>query len=257
MSSLAGRVAVVTGASRGIGRAIVERLAGDGLKVALVARTRDAIDDLARSIGGVAIVADVTAKGASEAIVAEVRRTLGEIDVLVPNAGVESSHKLEATTDEEWDELLAVNATAVFRLCRAALPGMLTRDYGRVVVVASTASLQGFAYTSAYCASKHAVLGLVRAVAAEIARSKVTINAVCPGFVDTSMVERSAKRIHETTGRAIEVARQALAKMSPQRRLLDASEVAHLVASLLPHEARGIHGQALALDGGATAMGGG
>ena len=254
--SLVGRVAVVTGASRGIGRAIARRLSHDGLKVALVARTRDAIEDLARELGGVAIVADVTAKGASEAIVAEVRRTLGEIDVLVPNAGIEASHKLEATTDEVWDELLAVNVSAVFRLCRAAIPTMVTRGYGRVVVIASTASLQGYAYTAAYCASKHAVLGLVRAVAAEIAKSPVTINAICPGFVDTSMVERAAERIHQTTGREVEAAKQALAKMSPQRRLLGVDEVAHLVAALLPDEARGIHGQALALDGGATAMGG-
>jgi 3-hydroxybutyrate dehydrogenase len=256
MGSLAGRVAVITGASRGIGAAIARRLAADGMKVALVARTREAIDELSRELGGVAIVADVTARGASEAIVAEVKRTLGDIDVLVPNAGVEASHKLEGTTDEVWDELLAINATAVFRLCRAAIPTMVTRDYGRVVVVASTAALQGYAYTAAYCASKHAVVGLVRAVAAEIARTPVTINAVCPGFVDTSMVERAATRIHRTTGRDVEAARQALAKMSPQRRLLGVDEVAHVVASLLPDEARGIHGQAIALDGGATAIGG-
>ena len=256
MASLAGRVAVVTGASRGIGAAIARRLAKDGLKVALVARTRDAIDGLARELGGVAIEADVTAKGASEAIVAEVRSKLGEIDVLVPNAGIEASHKLESTTDEVWDALLAVNVTAVFRLCRAAIPAMAARDYGRVIVIASTASLQGYAYTSAYCASKHAVLGLVRGIAAELARTPVTINAVCPGFVDTSMVERSAQRIHQTTGREVEAAKQVLAKMWPQPRLLGVEEVAPLVASLLPDEARGIHGQALTIDGGATAIGG-
>ena len=249
---LAGRVAVVTGASRGIGAAIAHRLAADGLRVALVARTPDAIEALARTLGGVAIVADVTAKGASEAILAETERRLGPVDVVVANAGAEASHKLAATTDETWDALLAVNATAVFRLVRAALPAMIQRNSGRIVVVASNAGLTGYAYTSAYCASKHAVVGLVRAVAAEIARTGVTINAVCPGFVDTAMADRAVARIAATTKRDEQAARGALEAMSPQRRLLDPAEVAHLVAALLPDAARGIHGQTLAIDGGQT-----
>jgi NAD(P)-dependent dehydrogenase (short-subunit alcohol dehydrogenase family) len=249
---LRGRVALVTGASRGIGAAVARRLARDGLRVALVARSRDAIESLATELGGVAIAADVTARGASEDILREVEARLGPPSVLVPNAGVEASYKLEATSDEVWDAVLAINTTAVFRLCRAALPGMIARGYGRVVVVASNAGLAGYAYTSAYGASKHAVVGLVRAIAAEIARSEVTINAVCPGFVDTAMTDRSIARIVQKTGRDASSAKEALAGYSPQRRILDASEVAHLVASLLPAEARGIHGQAIAIDGGGT-----
>jgi NAD(P)-dependent dehydrogenase (short-subunit alcohol dehydrogenase family) len=133
---------------------------------------------------------------------------------------------------------------------------MVARGYGRVVVIASAAGLAGFPYTSAYCASKHAVVGLVRAIAAEIATSAVTINAVCPGFVDTSMAERATRRIAETTGRGVEKARTALERMSPQKRLFEVDEVAHVVASLLPEQARGIHGQAIAIDGGATGIGG-
>jgi NAD(P)-dependent dehydrogenase (short-subunit alcohol dehydrogenase family) len=248
--ALAGRVAIVTGASRGIGVAIARRLTQDGLKVALVARSRDAIESLARELGGIAVTADVTAKGASEAILQEVESRLGPASVIVPNAGIEASYKLGATSDEAWDEVMTTNATAVFRLCRAAIPAMIGRGYGRVVIVASTAALVGYAYTSAYCASKHAVVGLVKAIAMEIATSDVTINAVCPGFVDTPMTERSVARIVDKTGRDAMAAKEALAKTSPQHRLFQPEEIAHLVASLLAHEARGIHGQALAISGG-------
>jgi NAD(P)-dependent dehydrogenase (short-subunit alcohol dehydrogenase family) len=249
-TALAGRVAIVTGASRGIGVAIARRLAREGLKVALVARTGAAIESLARELGGIAVTADVTAKGASEAILQEVESRLGQPSVLVPNAGIEASHKLAATSDEAWDAVMATNATAVFRLCRAAIPGMVGRGYGRVVVVASTAALVGYAYTAAYCASKHAVVGLVKAIAMEIATSDVTINAVCPGFVDTPMTDRSVARIVDKTGRDATAAKEALANTSPQHRLFAPEEIAHLVASLLAPEARGIHGQAIAISGG-------
>jgi len=249
-TALAGRVAIVTGASRGIGVAIARRLAEDGLRVALVARSRDAIESLARELGGIAVTADVTEKGASEAVLQEVEKRLGPASVVVPNAGVEVSHKLTATSDEAWDLAMGTNATAVFRLCRAAIPGMVGRGYGRVVVVASTASLVGYAYTAAYCASKHAVVGMVKAIAMEIAESEVTINAVCPGFVDTPMTDRSVARIVEKTGRDPAAAKAALAGTSPQRRLFAPEEIAHLVASLLAPEARGIHGQAIAISGG-------
>jgi NAD(P)-dependent dehydrogenase (short-subunit alcohol dehydrogenase family) len=246
------RAAIVTGASRGIGAAIARRLGREGVRVACVARTGDAVQSLAREIGGMAIAADVTSKGASESIVAEAEAKLGPVDVLVPNAGIEASFKVTDTTDETWDAVMAINATAVFRLVRAALPKMIERGRGRIVVVASNAGLTGYAYTSAYCASKHAVVGLVRAVAAEIARTQVTINAVCPGFVDTSMSDRSIARIQQKTGRDASAARAALEKISPQRRILAPEEVAHLVASLIHDDARGIHGQTIAIDGGQT-----
>ena len=252
MPSIAGRVALVTGASRGIGEAVARRLAKDGLRVALVARSGDAIASLARELGGAAIVLDVTAKGAAEAMLEEARRALGPVDVVVPNAGIDASLRLEQTSDEAWDEVFAINTTAVFRLCRAAIPDMIARGFGRVVVVASNAGLAGYPYCTAYCASKHAVVGLVRAIAAEIARSPVTINAVCPGFVQTSMSDRAIERIADKTKRRRDDARAALEGMSPQRRIFEAAEIAHLVASLLPDEARGIHGQAIAIDGGKT-----
>jgi len=248
----AGRVALVTGGSRGIGAAIAKRLAEEGMKVAIVGRSRAGLERVAREINATAIVSNVAERGSAEAILAGVRSTLGEVDVLVPNAGIDASHKLEDTTDDVFDHVMATNVTSVFALCRAAIPGMIARGRGRVVVVASTAGLVGYAYSAAYCASKHAAVGLVRAIAAEIARSPVTINAVCPGFVETDMADRAIERIADKTGLPRESARSALAKFSPQNRLITPEEVASAVVSLLPDGARGIHGQTIVINGGGT-----
>ncbi|GAC1583169.1 MAG: SDR family NAD(P)-dependent oxidoreductase [Polyangiales bacterium] len=252
IGSLQGRVALVTGASRGIGAAIAARLSHAGAQVAVVGRDASTLAAFASTIGAFPCAADVTTKGASEDILARVRATLGEVDIVVANAGIDASFKLTDTTDEVFEAVMASNVTSVFRLCRAAIPSMIARKFGRVVVIASNAGLVGYAYSAAYCASKHAVVGLVRAIAAEIATTEVTINAVCPGFVDTDMARRAIDRIAQKTGRDHGAARAALERMSPQQRLVDPAEVAYLVLSLLPHDARGVHGQALAIDGGQT-----
>lgn len=250
---LTGRIALVTGASRGIGAAIARKLSSLGARVAIVGRSRTQLESVAREINAIPILSNVAERGSAEAILAGVRSTLGEVDILVPNAGIDASYKLADTTDAVWDEIMATNVTAVFTLCRAAIPGMVARGRGRVVVVASTAGLTGYPYTSAYGASKHAAVGLVRAIAAEIARTPVTINAVCPGFVDTEMASRSADRISGKTGMSPSSARATLERLSPQGRLITPEEVAHAVAALLPDEARAIHGQAIVLNGGGIA----
>jgi 3-hydroxybutyrate dehydrogenase len=247
---LEGKVALVTGGSRGIGAAIAQKLASAGLRVAVAGRDGAALRAVASEIGGVAIEADVSERGSAEAMLAATRAALGEVDVLVPNAGIDAPHKLADTTDEVWERVMAINTTSVFALCRGAIPAMAARGWGRVVVVASTAGLAGYAYSAAYCASKHATVGLVRAIAAEIARTGVTINAVCPGFVDTSMAERAVSNIATKTRGSAESARASLERMSPQNRLISPDEVAHAVLALLPASARGIHGQALAINGG-------
>jgi len=250
MSALTGRVALVTGGSRGIGAAIARKLASLGMRVAIVGRSRSQLAAVASEIGAVPILSNVAERGSAEAILAGVRSTLGEVDVIVPNAGIDAAYKLAETTDAIWDEIMATNVSSVFTLCRAAIPGMIARGRGRVVAIASTAGVAGYPYTSAYCASKHAVVGLVRAIAAEIARTPVTINAVCPGFVDTGMADRSIDRIAQKTGVARENARATLERMSPQNRLITPEEVAHAVAALLPDEARAIHGQTIIVNGG-------
>ena len=250
MSDHRNRVALVTGGGRGIGESIARRLASEGLRVAVVGRSAAELERVAGEVGGFAVVADVTDTAAIAEAVRAVEAGLGPVDVLVNNAGIAESAPLERTTDEVWSRTMAVNVTAPFALSRAVAPGMAKRGWGRVINVASNAGLRGYAYTSAYCASKHALVGLTRALAVEYARAGVTFNAVCPGFVETEMTTRAVERIQKTTGRDASTARAALEALSVQKRLMTPEEVAHAVFMLVPHEARGINGQAIGLDGG-------
>jgi NAD(P)-dependent dehydrogenase (short-subunit alcohol dehydrogenase family) len=243
--------ALVTGGGRGIGRAVVERLAATGLSVVAVGRDTAALDDVAataRRHGWRVETArcDVT----DEAAVAGLFAQIGPVDVLVPNAGVSTSAPVHRTTLDDWNHQLRVNATAVFLAVRAALPAMRERDRGRVVVVASVAALHGARYISAYAASKHAALGFVRSAAAEVAGSGVTVNAVCPGYVDTDMTDRSVAAIAARTDRDEADARAFLERQQPLGRLVTPDEVAAAVAFLASDDAAPINGQAIVLDGG-------
>ena len=224
------RVVVVTGGTRGIGRAVVDRFAAAGDQV--VALGRDACD-----------VTD-------EAAVAAMFERIGDVDVLVNNAGVSSSAPLARTSLDDWRAQMDVNATGAFLCTRAVLPGMRERGSGRIVTVASTAGRAGARYTAAYTASKHAAVGLMRAVAAEVAGTGITANAVCPAFVRTDMTRSSVERIVASTGRDEAAAEAALAEAAPLGRLLEPEEVAFAVAFLAAEEAGAINGQTLILDGG-------
>lgn len=237
------RVVVVTGGGRGIGRAIVERFAAAGERVVALGRDREALQ---ATPAAAVEVCDVT----DEAAVADVFERLGTVDVLVNNAGVAASAPLARTTLGDWRAHIEVNATAAFLCTRAALGGMVERDAGRIVTVASTAGRVGTRYTAAYTASKHAAVGLMRAVAAEVAGSGVTANAVCPSFVRTDMTRRSVARIAAATGRSEAEGEAALEAASPLGRLLEPAEVAFAVAFLAAPEAGAINGQTMVLDGG-------
>jgi NAD(P)-dependent dehydrogenase (short-subunit alcohol dehydrogenase family) len=230
------RTVVVTGGGKGIGRAVCERFAADGDRVVSVGRTRGDVDE----------VCDVT----DERAVTELFARIGPVDVLVNNAGVAESNPLARVTLDDWRRHLEVNATGPFLCTRAVLPQMLGRDSGRIVTVASTAAKIGTRFTAAYTASKHAALGLMRAVAAEVAGTGVTANAVCPTFVRTELTARAAVRIAERTGRSAEEAEGTLASASPLGRLLEPQEVAEAVWYLASPAAAAVNGQALVLDGG-------
>ncbi len=246
--TLAGKLALVTGGGRGIGAAIARGLATAGARVVVCGRTRPDLDAVATEIGGVALVVDLLDRTSTDAMLASV----GQVDVLVNNAGAAESAALDRTTDAMWDHIVELDVTAPFRVIRAVVPGMVKTGWGRVINVASNAGLTGYGYSAAYCAAKHALVGMTRALAIDLARTGVTINALCPGWVETSMAEAAVTRIAVKTGRTVDEARASLAGMSPQRRMIMPDEVAHAAVMLCAHEARGIHGQTIVIDGGAV-----
>jgi NAD(P)-dependent dehydrogenase (short-subunit alcohol dehydrogenase family) len=253
---LAGRIALVTGGGRGIGRAVALSLASAGADVAVTARSSDELEETAAALRGLGhraepITCDVTERAQVEAMIAQVKNTLGDPLILVNNAGVSGGAKLTDTTDEMWDRMLRVNATGAFYCTRAVLPMMLQAKWGRVVNIASVAAKAGGLYIAAYTASKHALLGLTRAVAAEVASRGITVNAVCPGYVDTAMTDASTANISKRTGRTEQESRKILESFSPQGRLMTAAEVAAMTTYLCSELARGINGQSLVIDGGA------
>src|SRR5687768_7200000 len=245
MPGLAGRNALVTGAGRGIGRAVAPDLAAAGAHVALAARTRSEIEAVAREAaasGGkaVALPADVADPSAVRALFASARAALGDPDILVNGAGVAPSAPLVKTTDEQWRQAIEINLSGVFYCLREALPSMTARGWGRVVNIASIAGKTGAPYIAAYAASKHGLLGLTRVAALEAAALGVTVNAVCPGYVDTPMTDESVRRIVEKTGVPAEEVRKRLEDSSPQKRLYTAAEVSALVVFLCGDAAAGI-----------------
>jgi 3-hydroxybutyrate dehydrogenase len=243
------RVALVTGASRGIGRSIAERLAADGMRVVAAARSEDALAELVAALGEGhrALTLDV---GDAESIDRAIAALDGPVDVLVNNAGIAESSPYAATDDAAWDRMMRINALGPMRLCRALVPAMCQTGWGRVITVASNAGLVGYAYSSAYCASKHAIIGYQRALALEVARAGVTVNAVCPGWVETAMAERAVENIAKKTGRSPADAKKTLERMSPQGRMTRPDEVSALVSALCRDDSGNIHGQAIAIDGG-------
>jgi NAD(P)-dependent dehydrogenase (short-subunit alcohol dehydrogenase family) len=245
------RTVVVTGGAKGIGRAATAAFAALGDRVVALGRDADALAALPDSLGVVgAQVETARCDVADEAQVEEAFAGIGAVDVLVNNAGVAISAPLAKTSLADWENQLAVNATAAFLCSRAALPGMLERDSGSLLTVASTAGKVGARYTAAYTASKHAAVGLMRALAAEVAGTGVRANAVCPTFVDTEMTERSVANIVAATGRDAAESRKALERAAPLGRLVDPHEVAATLVWLASAEAAPINGQTIVIDGG-------
>lgn len=241
------RRAVVTGGNKGIGRAIVARLAGEGLSVVAMGRDRRALDETAAAIAGTeTVVCDVTDPGSVAAAFA----SAGPVDVLVNNAGIAVSAPVERISLDDWESTMRVNATAALLCIQQVLATMRERRWGRIVTVASMAAHQAAPYIGAYAASKHAVLGLMRAVSAEVAGTGITANTVCPGYVRTPMTGRTIANIMEKTGRSENEAMEALVGGGRLGRLIEPGEVAAAVAYLVGDEAAAVNGQSLLIDGG-------
>lgn len=246
---LQGQYAVVTGGSRGIGRAIAAALVAQGANVTIMGRKPDRLRAAAEELGARAVIADVTLPQAVERAFGEARE-YGEISILVNNAGHAESAPFYRTGPDLWERMISANLTSTYLCTRAVVPGMVERGYGRIVNIASTAALTGYAYVTAYCAAKHGVLGLTRALALELATKGVTVNAVCPGYTDTDMIAAAVSNISQRTGRSEDEARAELVKVNPQKRLVRPEEVAHSVVWLCLPESEAITGQAIAVAGG-------
>lgn len=242
--TLGGRRVLITGGGTGLGRDLARGFAAEGAQVVIAGRTPEALERTAAETGAAWVRADVADPGQVERMF----EAAGPCDVVVANAGLAGSAPFAEVTLEDWQRTLAVNLTGAFLTFQAGLRRMT--GWGRLLAVASTAGLRGGAYVAPYAAAKHGVVGLVRSLALELARRPVTVNALCPGFLDTEMTDRSVAHIARTTGRTEAEARARLEAMSPQRRLIAPAEVTAAALWLCGPGSEGVNGQAIAIDGG-------
>jgi 3-hydroxybutyrate dehydrogenase len=252
-NSLRAEHVVITGAGRGIGAAIAYALAPLGAKLSLMGRNRESLDKVAAELGATetcVTVADVTDGASVQAAFARATERFGPVTILVNNAGQARSAPLHVGDDSLWNEMLQVNLNSVYRCTRAVLPDMLKIGRGRIVNIASTAGLTGYPYVTAYCAAKHGVIGLTRALALELARKNITVNAVCPGYTDTDLSRDAIANIQAKTGRPEEEVRAIFTAHNPQGRMVSPEEVAQTVLWLCTNDIGSITGQSIAVAGG-------
>jgi len=254
---LENRLALITGGGRGIGRAIALAFAREGANVVVAARTREEIEQVAADVferfgrEAMATECDVADFESVARAFTRAREKFGrEPEILVNNAGIVETAPFIKTDEKMWQRHLAVNLTGTYYCTRSALPAMVRGKWGRIISIASIAGKTGAQYVSAYSASKHGVLGLTRSLALEVAALGITVNAICPGYVDTEMTARGVENIVVRTGISAEDAVKALESMSPQNRMVTTEEVAALAVLLASEEGRGINGQAINVDGG-------
>jgi 3-hydroxybutyrate dehydrogenase len=253
MTSRAGLHAVVTGGGTGIGAAIAQRLAAEGAVLTLIGRRIEPLRAVAAPLGAMVAPADVTDPDAVAAAFERARAAHGPIAILINNAGAASSASFARTSLADWRAMIAVNLDSLHICTQAALADLKAAPMGRIVTIASTAGVKGYAYTSAYCAAKHGAIGFTRALAAELASSAITVNAVCPGFTDTDLAAGAVAGIVAKTGRSADAARAELARFNPQGRLIEPREVANSVAWLCHPDSGSITGQSIIVAGGEAA----
>lgn len=252
-SPLAGRHALITGGGTGIGAAAADHLGAAGAKLSLLGRRMEPLQAVAQAHGGLAIGCDVTNSSEIRNAFDEARTLNGPIDILIVNAGIAESAPFHKMTREGWDRIIATNLTAAFECSSAAIDDLLKSDNGRLVFVASVASLRGVPYASHYAASKHGLLGLMRSLAAEYAKTRLTVNAVCPGYVDTPMTDQSVARVSQITGRSETDSRSVITNMNASGRLVDPVAIGNIISMLCLPLSRDINGAAVTIDGGTSA----
>ncbi len=252
-SALSGRHALITGGGGGIGAAAARHLGSAGAKLTLVGRRLEPLEIVADTLNAAPVRCDVTDPRAIERGFEEARAQNGPIDILIVNAGIAESAPFHKLTRESWDRLIATNLTAAFDCARAAIDDLLQSQCGRLVFVASVASLRGVPYAAHYAASKHGMLGLMRSLAAEYAKTNLTVNAVCPGYVDTPMTKETIGRLSAITGRSEIQSRAAITTMNASGRLIDPETVGSVIAMLCLPSSNDINGAAIPIDGGTTA----
>jgi NAD(P)-dependent dehydrogenase (short-subunit alcohol dehydrogenase family) len=257
MSGLQDKVVLVTGGSGGLGRALAQAFSGAGSRVVIVARSRDKLSAAAQELSVperpvLALPCDVSDKKEIEKLAGIVRAKLGRVQILINNAGVARAMSFLDLPDSLWEEILETNLTGVYNCCKAFLPGMLESKWGRIINIASTTAKAGYSHVSAYSASKHGVLGLTRSLALEFARRNITVNAICPGYLNTELTLDNARRMAEKTGKSTEDILALFAASAPQNRLIEPEEVASLALFLAGEKSAGITGQGISIDGGAV-----
>jgi NAD(P)-dependent dehydrogenase (short-subunit alcohol dehydrogenase family) len=251
--ALEGRHALITGGGTGIGAAAARHLSAEGAKISLLGRRLEPLRAVAQGLDGAAIQCDVTDPERVRAAFDEARAANGAIDLLIVNAGIAESAPFHKMTRESWNRIVATNLTAAFDCSRAAIGDLLKSDSGRLVFIASVASLRGVPYAAHYAASKHGLLGLMRSLAAEYAKTSLTVNAVCPGYVDTPMTDQSVARVSEITGRSEDDSRAAITSMNASGRLVDPDAIGNVITMLCLPLSRDINGAAITIDGGTAA----
>jgi NAD(P)-dependent dehydrogenase (short-subunit alcohol dehydrogenase family) len=252
-NSLAGRHALITGGGTGIGAAAARQLSVAGAKITVTGRRREPLEAIAAETGAAIAQCDVTDRAEIDRAFAEARATNGPIDILVVNAGIAESAPFHKMTRDSWTRIMATNLTGAFDCAQAAIGDLLASDSGRLIFIASVASLRGIPYAAHYGASKHGLLGLSRSLAAEYAKTNLTVNAVCPGYVDTPMTDLSVARVSKITGRSEEQARGAITNMNASGRLVHPDGIGTMILTLCLPQSRDINGAAITIDGGTSA----